>query len=507
METLLEQQRRFHEERERLMDTMAKEMLYEKKMHRERINSDHRLKLLLDRYTDATSELKELYDDKDGAVKQEIAALSGPNEFGEFYMRLKSIKEFHRKHPNEQVSVPMAAEFEELDRLRENPEMDTVPLVEFSDEEGYGKYLDLHHMYQMFINLKGVEKADYISYLTSFDRLFEISKERKNNAYRDYLKSLLDYLNDFLLRVQPLFDINQEMDIIINEFKIKWMDGTFPGWPKETAGALTHTGAHLDLSAFSTPDELASLGLDRLKSALMALGLKCGGTLEERAKRLFATKGKSLDELDPSLFARTKTKEQEKKENEALRERHREIALLEAQVYRFSELLSEQRAATRDNVQRKQARGADERDESDDEEEPNIESDDDNDDDIPYNPKNLPLGWDGKPIPYWLYKLHGLNLSYSCEICGNYTYKGPKAFQRHFSEWRHAHGMRCLGIPNTAHFANVTHIEDAIALWQKLKVTKDVERWKPETEEEYEDSAGNVVNKKTFDDLKRQGLL
>ena len=32
-----------------------------------------------------------------------------------------------------------------------------------------------------------------------------------------------------------------------------------------------------------------------------------------------------------------------------------------------------------------------------------------------------------------------------------------------FQEWRHAHGMRCLGIPNTAHFANVTLIEDAIA--------------------------------------------
>lgn len=46
---------------------------------------------------------------------------------------------------------------------------------------------------------------------------------------------------------------------------------------KEATGALTHTGAHLDLSAFSSWEELASLGLDRLKSALMALGLKCGG--------------------------------------------------------------------------------------------------------------------------------------------------------------------------------------------------------------------------------------
>ena len=53
-----------------------------------------------------------------------------------------------------------------------------------------------------------------------------------------------------------------------------------------------HSGAHLDLSAFSSPEvgvacvcchgdvslqELMSLGLDRLKSGLMALGLKCGG--------------------------------------------------------------------------------------------------------------------------------------------------------------------------------------------------------------------------------------
>lgn len=78
-------------------------------------------------------------------------------------------------------------------------------------------------------------------------------------------------------------------------------------------------------------------------------------------------------------------------------ERHKEIANLEAQVYHLVELLSEQRNATRDNVQRKQARTGEEREESDDEN----ASDDDSDDDengIPYNPKNLPLGWDGKVV-------------------------------------------------------------------------------------------------------------
>ena len=37
-----------------------------------------------------------------------------------------------------------------------------------------------------------------------------------------------------------------------------------------------------------------------------------------------------------------------------------------------------------------------------------------------------------------------------------------------------------MGIPNTAHFANVTQIEDAMALWEKLKGQKTDEAWKPE---------------------------
>jgi len=36
-------------------------------------------------------------------------------------------------------------------------------------------------------------------------------------------------------------------------------------------------------------------------------------------------------------------------------------------------------------------------------------SDSDDEDEFVYNPLKLPLGYDGKPIPYWLYKLHGLN--------------------------------------------------------------------------------------------------
>ncbi|PIO68508.1 hypothetical protein TELCIR_09702 [Teladorsagia circumcincta] len=256
--------------------------------------------------------------------------------------------------------------------------------------------------------------------------------------------------------------------------------------------------ASIDVSAYSSPVELESLGLDRLKAALMALGLKCGGTLKERAERLYASKGLRAGDLGRDALAKKTDEAKEQARTAAL-------AKLEGHIKCIGSLLMEERDATRENVERKQARTVGENE--DDDEEPQIESDEEENDGVPYNPKNLPLGWDGKPIPYWLYKLHGLNISYSCEICGNQVYKGPKAFQKHFNEWRHSHGMRCLGIPNTAHFANITQIKDALDLWNKIKGDKERQRWNPDNDEEFEDSAGNVVTRKMYEDLKRQGLL
>lgn len=140
---------------------------------------------------------------------------------------------------------------------------------------------------------------------------------------------------------------------------------------------------------------------------------------------------------------------------------------------------------TRRNVVRKQVQTVEERDQEAREEEEGVLPDlvepevcvcdshhvmasinvqaDDSDDEVVQNPLNLPLGWDGKPIPYWMYKLYGMNEEFVCEICGNYTYCGRRAFDQHFQEWRHAYGMRCLKIPNTKHFHDITLIEDAIS--------------------------------------------
>ena len=48
-----------------------------------------------------------------------------------------------------------------------------------------------------------------------------------------------------------------------------------------------------------------------------------------------------------------------------------------------------------------------------------------------FNPKNIPMGWDGKLLPYWLYKVHGLGVEHKCEICGE-PHTGK--FEHHFQE-------------------------------------------------------------------------
>ena len=68
----------------------------------------------------------------------------------------------------------------------------------------------------------------------------------------------------------------------------------------------------LDLSLYNSAEHLEEVGLDVLKSALVFHGLKCGGTLQERAKRLFLLKTTPIEELDANLFAKAAKKNKNK---------------------------------------------------------------------------------------------------------------------------------------------------------------------------------------------------
>ncbi|CAB3397687.1 unnamed protein product [Caenorhabditis bovis] len=60
--------------------------------------------------------------------------------------------------------------------------------------------------------------------------------------------------------------------------------------------------APINLDEFSSIDDLELLGLEHLKSALTERGLKCGGTLSERAARLFSVKGLTPHEYPKNIL-------------------------------------------------------------------------------------------------------------------------------------------------------------------------------------------------------------
>ncbi|KAF2315215.1 hypothetical protein GH714_038460 [Hevea brasiliensis] len=60
----------------------------------------------------------------------------------------------------------------------------------------------------------------------------------------------------------------------------------------------------LNFDDFNSAAEMEVLGMERLKNELQARGLKCGGTMQERAARLFLLKTTSLDKLPKKLLAK-----------------------------------------------------------------------------------------------------------------------------------------------------------------------------------------------------------
>ena len=95
-----------------------------------------------------------------------------------------------------------------ISQVRESDANDeSQNLAEFSDEEGYGRYLDMNECYDKFVNLKGIEKVDYLTYLATFDHLFDVPKDKKTSEYKKYIGALLDYFYDYVNRVKPLLDL------------------------------------------------------------------------------------------------------------------------------------------------------------------------------------------------------------------------------------------------------------------------------------------------------------
>lgn len=133
-------------------------------------------------------------------------------------------------------------------------------------------------------------------------------------------------------------------------------------------------------------------------------------------------------------------------------------------------------------------------------------SDEDNDEKL-LNPLNIPLGLDGRPIPFWLYKLKGLKYEFNCEICSS-NFKGRANFSKHFRSENHLKGLKDLGVERDFDdFKDLSKIEEVKSLLSKLKMKLRSEAQYLDDSVQVEDDEGNAMSKKVYDQLSKQGLL
>ncbi|CAL4974706.1 unnamed protein product [Urochloa decumbens] len=513
--TVLEATRAAHEDLERLERLAVRELQRDPANARDRLFQSHRVRHMLDLVVSTSDKLVEIYEDKDSARKDEINThLTAPTQsllFNKYYERLKEIRDYHRRNPSARF-ISTTDDYEEL--LKEEPVIEFtgedcfIPLEGFGGVDAFGRYLDLHELYNEFINSKFGTPMEYSAYVGCFSQTEKIlQSHKKTRQYREYLEHILEYLTSFLYRTEPLQDVEKIFAKLESEFEERWANGDVPSWGNKS----TVEEAEIDLDYYSMVEELVELGPEKLKQALAARGLKSGGTVQQRAERLFLLKHTPLEQLDRKHFAKVpRTKDDSNATSNGKNfkdDLKKEIALMEVKMKRLCELLDEVFVRTKENAEKKLTLTYEEMEAEREEEEVQADTESDDEEQQIYNPLKLPMGWDGKPIPYWLYKLHGLGQEFKCEICGNQSYWGRRAYERHFKEWRHQHGMRCLGIPNTKNFNEITSIDEAKGLWEKIQARQGLSKWRPDLEEEYEDQEGNIYNKKTYTDLQRQGLI
>ncbi|KAL6706204.1 Pre-mRNA-splicing factor sap61 [Coniothyrium glycines] len=498
---LVEDQRQLHEDLERLEDAAAERLLEDPPHIRDRLARDHDIARFLQQIESQSSRLLTIYQDVDGKKDDEVRGLTHGDPMASFMSEIASMKDFHARYPNEPV--------ENLEKAykKRSPEdhAQSIAAIDsmFTGEEGFGRFFDLTTLHEQYLNLpvhQHARRLTYLQYLDLFDAFSPPQSsirrdQKKSEAYFQYLKALQDYLESFMHRTKPLENLDKLFDNFDKEFEELWAKDEIPGWER--------TASHFAQSTSDAPGE----------------GIWCSvckkGFSKETVYEAHLTGKKHKKALQEN-----QNDTQEKADGQAngapdlQRFKERAVAEREFRIKKLAAAMQTERGDTKVNVERKQGMTERERQQeleqlySELAETGAKEEDNESDgEDKIYNPLKLPLAWDGKPIPFWLYKLHGLGVEFPCEICGNFVYMGRRAFDKHFNEPRHIHGLKCLGITNTTLFREIISIKEAEDLWRKIQKDKKKEKTLADNVVEMEDNDGNIMPEKVYRDLVAAGLL
>ena len=522
--TILEQIRHKYEEIEQYEKAISKSLTYRDNNPNESIVSETIIKRCQDKIQQNSRDIIDLFEDKSENFKQEKLIMTGNTDYMNsklcllkptninnsnnyysnllmkkrkadiwvnFYDKIKEIKILNKSGNDINHSTTG-------DKIFNNLLSEINLKTLFTNEENFGKCLDLHELYHEYINIpnifnndnndknkvifnmENIVKLNYLNYIKNIDNFKNIPiKVKKSEEYIKYIKHLAQYLKTFFVKIYPLINFNEIQDIIDSKFEDdqEHIDKSI-GLNEEEEIKKNELFCNICNKSFA-------------KETLMDAHMKS----KKHLKKVNLSKNNDTNNINKN------SQEKNKIEEDILHD----IKYYEYQIIRYKDILQNIIDNTISQIHKKQTMTKEEL-ESDRLNEINIKKIEKEEKKKIFNPKNIPMDWDGKPLPYWLYKVHGLGVEHKCEICGGASYWGRRAFEHHFQEWRHAYGMKCLRLPNTLQFKNITRIEDALKLHHKLIEDKNKTEFNPDVEEQYEDENGNVYNKKMMMDLKKQGL-
>ncbi|KAI6163114.1 hypothetical protein EDD17DRAFT_1571259 [Pisolithus thermaeus] len=443
MDSIIETQRQAHEEIERYEIVLYSLLARTQPVHETKLQTEHKAAQVLGRLSTRVTALKAQYEDED-ARKAEMDALTSPAQPSD-------LSEFYARlvkiqdHYNKYPDVAAGGFDLELAALLEEGNQDGVDEEEYEEEDPIGLLFSGEEAYGKYVDL-------YTSH-TAYNNLKNIAKRL---SYLQYLDVLLASQ-----KTQPLIDVDSKLQEQESEFQKKWEAGEFTeDWDNHLPAKRTVDAAengNIWCSACQKGYSKQTVYDAHLSSKRHVKAVAKQATSNQPPQNPNGTPSK-WTYLTSFLLAELASTVNDTKSNVerrfSLTAREREQELLER---------SKPVAPPVNNAENG---GGEE-----EEEEERI-----------YNPLKLPLA--GTANQY----LTG---------CINFTVSEP----------RHAFGMRALGLPNTKHFHEITRIEDALALAEKLKQEGRREIFDQETTEELEDDEGNVYNRKMYEDLKKQGLI
>ena len=270
--TILEQIRQKYEEVEQYEKAISKALTYRDNNPNELIVSETIIKRCQDKIQQNSRDIIDLFEDKDENFKQEKLIMTGNVDYMNsnlcllkpvsinknnnyysnllmkkrkadiwvnFYDKIKEIKMLNKSGNDINHNISS-------DKIFNNLVSEINLKTLFTNEENFGKCLDLHELYHEYINIpdifnsgnkkeeiknnninnivmkenvENIIKFDYLNYLKNIDNFKNIPvKVKKSDAYLKYLKHLSQYLKSFFIKIYPLVNFNEIQDIIDSKF-------------------------------------------------------------------------------------------------------------------------------------------------------------------------------------------------------------------------------------------------------------------------------------------------